>query len=103
MAVLKAAKEPKRSVMAFASSPVGSPPPPLPLGARFSQKMLWFTCPPPLKRMAPWSAIIDATSPVAWASAYLPSAALRLVTYALWCLVWWRRMMSPEMKGSRAP
>lgn len=29
--------------------PVGSPPPPFLLGARFSQKRVWLTCPPPWK------------------------------------------------------
>jgi hypothetical protein len=72
--------------MAAARSPVGSPPPPLPLGARFSQNSVWLTCPPPLNLIALCSAIILAMSPLLSASAYWPSAALRLVTYALWCL-----------------
>ena len=45
-AALHAAKLPNRASMSVRSSPVGSPPPPLPAGARFSQKMLWLMWPP---------------------------------------------------------
>jgi hypothetical protein len=103
MAALNAAKLPHFAVIMAASFPVGSPPPPLPAGARFCQKMEWFTCPPPLKRSAGCSAIISETLPDADALAYFSSATFKLVTYALWCLVWWMRMISPEIAGSSAP
>src|SRR3712207_4762716 len=42
---LNASNEPNEEFMAFASSPVGSPPP---LGLMISQNIAWLECPPPL-------------------------------------------------------
>src|SRR5690606_41230742 len=47
--VLNSSKLPNAASMAAASFPEGLPPA---LGARISQKKLWFQCPPPLLRTA---------------------------------------------------
>jgi len=66
--------------MYSARVPSGAPPPPADAGARFCQKMEWFTCPPPLKRIAACRPIMASTSPLASASAYFSRATFRLVT-----------------------
>ncbi len=62
------------------SSPWGSPPPPLPWGARFSQKREWLTWPPPWKLSRGAWAAAALVSPLAWASAMASEAALKLLT-----------------------
>ena len=78
-------------------SPGGSSPPPAEIGARFFQKILWLTWPPPLNLMACWSEIIDEISPLCWASSNFALAILKFATYAAWCLVWWICMISAEI------
>ena len=59
---LKASNDPKVAVMASPSFPEAVPPA---LGARLSQKKVWFQCPPPLLRtgapMLPAMATISAS------------------------------------------
>lgn len=79
------------------SLPSGSPPPPLPWGARFSQKRLWFRWPPPWKLSRGAWAAAATLSPLAVASPMASTAALRPLTYVWWCLEWWSSMICPEM------
>ena len=63
---------------------------------KFSQKRVWFKCPPPLNLSAPSKPMIPDTSPALTAASSFSSATLRFVTYVLWCLEWWSVMVSAD-------
>jgi hypothetical protein len=50
---LKASRLPNDESMALDSAPDGGSPPPWFLGARFSQKSVWFVCPPDSRKLLP--------------------------------------------------
>lgn len=71
-------------------------------GVRIDQKMEWLMWPPAWNFMVCWRATWPVMSPDAWRVAWVARAALRLLTYVWWCLVWWSVMISLEMCGSSA-
>ncbi len=99
-------KPPKPCPIAAARSPFGSPPPPGPITF---QKSEWLRCPPPLLRMAVrvasgsfGSPRISSSMDAFCQSGVFSSAALRLFTYAAWCLPWWISIVFASTCGSSA-
>ena len=104
-ASLNFSKPPRSLSIALATSPLGSPPP---LGDMTVQNREWLAWPPPLLRTGPCrfsgSVLSFFTSSSTGRSAYsVPSsAALTLLMYVWWCLVWWIFIVSVSMCGSSA-
>src|SRR5260370_12679559 len=104
---LKLSKLPKVLLMAWATFPMGGPPPPF---FMIFQNIEWLMWPPPLLRTAVLifsgtmaQLLASSSSTVLFARAGADSnALLRLVTYALWCFPWWISMVILSMWGSRA-